>query len=127
MTLVRAAQGVVDARAVGTDLDPPIDALAAALRSHRAGGARRVAKRRGGDVCGVVDSDYCDAPANSDALTTSLCYACGQPVCSGCSTRVDWYTYGRQRIGFDCLRERDMEDVVERVYERRRRKEARRG
>jgi hypothetical protein len=127
MTLVRAAQGVVDARSAGSDLDAPIDVLADALQSHRRGDRDRVAKSRGGDQCEVVWGRECKAPPGMTLRTSAVCYSCGQPACPACSTIVDYYTYGRQRIGFDCLEQHDRRDVVEATLARRARKERYRG
>jgi hypothetical protein len=30
------------------------------------------------------------------------CFACGEPVCSNCSTLVQWYRHGRRRACYGC-------------------------
>ena len=56
-------------------------------------------------TCGVVGSQECKAPANSDKTTKASCFACGLSVCTdkGCSRTVSYLTYGRKRICTNCL------------------------
>jgi hypothetical protein len=54
-------------------------------------------------VCGVADQD-CKAPPNCDppAETRAECFACGQPVCTNCSRRRTYMSYGVRRVCADC-------------------------
>jgi hypothetical protein len=54
--------------------------------------------------CKQVDSIYCTAPpGHRDSHTKGTCFACGEPVCTACSLRVKYSTYGVQRLCHDCL------------------------
>lgn len=65
-------------------------------------------------TCHVSD-DGCTAPAgfqvggmggpmgeNSSTHTRGTCFACGEPVCTACSRRRRWHTYGTRRICAHC-------------------------
>lgn len=72
------------------------------------------------EVCSVVD-EFCLLPANLEPQrrTNVRCFGCGQPVCANCSLLTTWYTFGRQRICHNCLRElHDQADpiVLEHLY-----------
>ena len=53
--------------------------------------------------CSVADQ-YCDAPANLLDVKTpkSMCFACGLPVCTKCSTRRKYLHWGRVRVCNNC-------------------------
>ena len=67
------------------------------------------------DVCCVVDQ-FCLAPANliSSHLPTLrlICFSCGQPVCSKCSSIRKYYDYGKVRLCNICQIEYDDSDEV---------------
>ncbi len=63
----------------------------------------------------VVSNDNCLAPAgyqcgglggmsgeNDRANCRLTCFACGEPVCSKCSKKIEYYHYGKQRICDNC-------------------------
>jgi len=53
--------------------------------------------------CNVANDD-CTAPANLQAANTrATCFACGHPVCTRCSRRIDWYDHGRRRVCDNCV------------------------
>lgn len=90
--------------------------------------------RRRGDFCGVADSNDCKAwprlgtpDSRRDTLTYAECFACGEPVCTSCSMKVTWFSFGRRRVGFDCLRTFDRGAEVETHYDRLARLEATRA
>ena len=51
-----------------------------------------------------VSDQFCIAPANSKPLkhAKGICFSCGQPVCSKCSSIRKYYTYGKVRLCNDC-------------------------
>lgn len=68
-------------------------------------------------IC-TVSNDNCLAPAgyragglgggtwaNTNARCGLTCFACGEPVCSKCSRKMDWYNHGKQTICDNCLEE----------------------
>lgn len=56
-------------------------------------------------TCHVADQN-CSAPANLvGAHTGATCFACGEPTCLRCSSRIRFLGYGRRRICFNCIEE----------------------
>ncbi len=62
-----------------------------------------------------VSNDKCLAPAgyqmgglggmvggNDPANCRLTCFACGKPVCSKCSQKIEWYGYGQQIVCKTC-------------------------
>lgn len=45
----------------------------------------------------------CAHDCNGDAYTE--CFACGNPVCTECSARVQYRHFGVQRVAYRCLEE----------------------
>lgn len=56
-----------------------------------------------GDPCAVADQ-FCLAAANFEPPQAALgvCYRCGMPVCSKCSTRRKYLHYGLKRLCNNC-------------------------
>ena len=63
------------------------------------------------ECCCVVDQ-LCLAPANVEPLLSAKgqCFACGQAVCSECSSIRKYYNYGRVRLCNNCQVEYDGND-----------------
>lgn len=61
----------------------------------------------GKDVCCVVHNRDCLAPADVDRnlLPNRIgkCFACGEPVCSKCSSILTYFSFGKRRICFNCI------------------------
>jgi hypothetical protein len=66
-------------------------------------------------ICTVVDSISCQAPPGHGGRISTSCFSCGDAVCANCSLVIDYYDFGRKRIGHDCIRQRFGEHD-ERVY-----------
>jgi hypothetical protein len=64
--------------------------------------------------CSVVDSRFCEAPANyaghSNGSAKHTCFVCCSHVCKNCSLIVDYYNYGKQRLCHNCLEDYDEND-----------------
>lgn len=71
------------------------------------------------DSCCVVDQ-FCEAPANvtPKKYAHGICFACGQSVCSKCSSLRKYYNYGKVRLCNNCQIEYDGNDkiVMNRLY-----------
>lgn len=52
--------------------------------------------------CGCVTGHDCEAPANGPGTIRTKCFACGQPVCRGCSVIRDWHRHQRKRVCDAC-------------------------
>jgi len=54
-------------------------------------------------TCCVADQ-FCTAPANVSffVIAKGICFACGQNVCSKCSSKRKYYDYGTVRLCNDC-------------------------
>ena len=63
--------------------------------------------------CCVADQ-FCLAPANLDPPTYAKgeCFACGQRVCSNCSSIRKYYNYGKVRLCNNCQVEYDGNDKI---------------
>jgi len=57
-------------------------------------------------TCRVVDHGCKAPPAWAGSHTKAECFACGEPVCTSCSTRRQWYHYGKRRVCAHCAEER---------------------
>ncbi len=70
------------------------------------------------DICCVVDC-FCTAPAmEPQPRLRAECFACGQKVCLKCSSRRDYYSYGKVRLCNTCQVQYDgnREMVIRRLY-----------
>ena len=73
------------------------------------------------EPCCVVDQ-FCDAPANLDERDRpklrAVCFACGQAVCTKCSSFRKYYTFGQVRLCNDCQVDYDGNDtkVMKRLH-----------
>lgn len=65
------------------------------------------------DPCHVADQ-FCIAPANQEgAFARNVCYHCGEPVCSKCSSKRKYQKFKSVRLCNDCQCELD--DPVKRT------------
>ena len=71
------------------------------------------------NTCCVVDQ-FCTSPANLEhpIPAKGICFACGQNVCSKCSSKRKYYSYGKVRLCNDCQIQYDGNDkiVMKRLY-----------
>lgn len=71
-----------------------------------------------GESCCIVDQ-FCTAPANVERPNArGVCFACGRPVCSMCSTMRKYHDFGRVRLCNECQIDLDGNDgrVMRRLY-----------
>ena len=63
--------------------------------------------------CSVADQ-FCDAPANGPEETRAraVCFRCGMPVCTKCSSRRKYHNYGIVRLCNNCQTEEDGNDDI---------------
>jgi hypothetical protein len=64
-------------------------------------------------TCHVVGEGCKAPPAWTKSHTKAECFACGNTVCtsSKCSTRRNWYTYGKRRVCASCAEERKKDNA----------------
>lgn len=72
------------------------------------------------ETCAVVDQ-FCDSPANVTEPTPArcACFACGEKVCSKCSSMRKYFKHGMRRICNNCQIERidgNNSRVLARIY-----------
>ena len=71
------------------------------------------------DTCCVVDQ-FCTSPANlvPPVPAKGICFSCGLPVCSKCSSKRKYHNYGKVRLCNNCQVEYDGNDeyVMKRIY-----------
>lgn len=71
------------------------------------------------DICCVVESNECKSPANieydeedNSRIILPECFKCGEKVCTRCSSRRKYLSYGRKRLCNNCQVEIDGNDKV---------------
>lgn len=74
---------------------------------------KKMVKRKAVETCCVVDQ-FCNSPANLEnpVPARGVCFSCGQPVCSKCSSIRKYHHYGKVRLCNDCQVEMDGGDRV---------------
>lgn len=72
------------------------------------------------ETCCVADQ-FCIASANLEKLQMAkgVCFSCGEAVCSECSSKREYYHYGKVRLCNNCQVSYDGNDkmVMKRLYE----------
>lgn len=65
------------------------------------------------ETCSVVDQ-FCDSPENLEPPVNvrGVCFCCGLPVCSKCSSKRNYLSFGKKRLCNNCQIEFDGNDKV---------------